>query len=256
MNTVNVAYEGRIARVEMNRPDVLNAMDTVMLNELLAAFKEVRESKADVLVLSGAGRGFSSGGDIKSMLSNMDASAFPEVMKTISKMVLELYTMPKLTISAIHGAAAGLGFSLALACDHVMAHETAIVSMNFIGIGLIPDGGGHFFMEKRLGETKAKQMIWEGKRLGAEEALRLGLIDQMVPGDLRAAVEEKASEWLEKPVAAMIETKGIYTSRSAGILEAVLSMETSSQYKMRQTEDHQEGISSFLEKRQPQFTGK
>ncbi|AZB42215.1 enoyl-CoA hydratase [Bacillus sp. FJAT-42376] len=256
MKTVNVSYEGRIAKIELNRPDVLNAMDSEMLSELLAAFKEVRDSEADVLILTGAGRGFSSGGDIKSMLSNMDESAFSSVMHTISQMIVELYTMPKLTISAIHGAAAGLGFSLALATDHVMAHETAILSMNFIGIGLIPDGGGHFFMEKRLGETKAKQMIWEGRRLSAEEARAHGLIDQMVSGDLRAAAEEKISEWLEKPVAAMIETKRIYTSRSAGQLEKMLSLETSSQYKMRQTRDHKEGISSFLEKRQPQFSGK
>ncbi|WP_338780837.1 enoyl-CoA hydratase [Metabacillus sp. FJAT-52054] len=256
MNTVNVVYEGRVAKVEMSRPDVLNAMDGEMLSELLAAFKEVRDSEADVLVISGAGRGFSSGGDIKSMLSDMDESAFSSVMYTISQMITELYTMPKLTISAIHGAAAGLGFSLALACDHVIAHETAILSMNFIGIGLIPDGGGHFFMEKRLGETKAKQMIWEGRRLSAEGAMQAGLIDQMVAGDMKAAVEEKISEWLEKPVAAMIETKRIYTSRRAADLETILSLETSSQYKMRQTKDHKEGISSFLEKRQPQFSGK
>ncbi|MGD6818019.1 enoyl-CoA hydratase [Metabacillus sp. 84] len=255
MNTVKIAYEGRTARIELNRPDVLNAMDGEMLSELLAAFKEVRDSDADILVISGAGRGFSSGGDIKSMLSDMDQSAFSSVMHTISQMILELYTMPKLTISAVHGAAAGLGFSLALASDHIIAHETAILSMNFIGIGLIPDGGGHFFMEKRLGETKAKHMIWEGRRLSSEEALQAGLIDQMAAGDMRSAVEEKVSEWLEKPVAAMIETKRIFTSRSAGNLEAILSLETSSQYKMRQTGDHKEGISSFLEKRQPQFTG-
>jgi len=166
------------------------------------------------------------------------------------------YTLPMVTIAQIHGAAAGLGFSLALGSDVVIAENSSKLAMNFIGIGLIPDGGGHFFMKERLGTVKAKQVIWEGKVLNGEEALTLGLIDYNVTdGTSAAAVDQLVGKILASPVLAMIETKKILHQSKLEELSAILALEEVGQSKMRQTKDHIEGIQSFVEKRVPNFKG-
>ncbi|MBE4906763.1 enoyl-CoA hydratase [Bacillus luteolus] len=249
--------DGRVATLTLNRPEVLNAMDVPMLREIVERLKEVESNDAvDVLVLTGSGRGFSAGGDIKSMLSSTDESAFLPVMETISEMMITLYSLPKLVISAIHGPAAGLGLSFALAADYIFAEKQSKLAMNFIGIGLIPDGGGHFFLERRLGETKTKQVIWEGKTMGADEAFSLGLVDQLVEVELQNAVSEKINEWLHKPVKAMVKTKAILADANKQKLLNVLELEKYGQQEMRSTKDHREGVQAFLEKRRPNFTGK
>lgn len=256
METVTYGVYGRYATIEMNRPEVLNAMNGQMLEELLQAFKQAAESEADVVILSGSGRGFSAGGDIKTMLNSMDNEGFSQVMDLISEVVTTFHTMPKVTISAIHGPAAGLGFSLALAADYVVAHSSAVLAMNFIGIGLVPDGGGHYFMKKRLGETKAKHLIWSGEKLTADAALNLGLVDQVTDADLLDTVKTLVGGMLQRPVKAMVASKNIYSAVGKEELQQILTLEKETQYNMRQSEDHKEGIKAFLEKRKPQFTGK
>ncbi|AZU61172.1 enoyl-CoA hydratase [Neobacillus mesonae] len=254
---VIVKVDGRVARVELNRPETLNAMDVDMIKGLVCRLKEIGEADdVDIVVISGKGKAFSAGGDIKTMLSNSDQSAFYPVMDCISELVFTLYSLPKLTISAITGAAAGLGFSLALATDYIIADKNSKLAMNFIGIGLIPDGGAHFFLEKRLGETKAKQVIWDGKMLTSEEALSMGLIQEVADGDLEEAVHKKVTDWLSRPVQAMIKTKKILAEKNRPQLLKLLELEKYGQQKMRETQDHQEGIKAFIEKRKPNFIGK
>jgi 2-(1,2-epoxy-1,2-dihydrophenyl)acetyl-CoA isomerase len=255
--SVRLSIDGRVAILELNRPEALNALDVEMIKGVTANLKEICKSDdVDLVVLKGAGRAFSAGGDIKTMLSNTNENDFYHVMDYIHDMIVTLYSMPKVTISAVTGAAAGLGFSLALATDYIIAEPSSKIAMNFIGIGLIPDGGGHFFMESRLGEAKAKQVIWEGKTLSATEALSLNLVDEVPEEEFNRAVEAKVQEWLGKPIQAMIKTKKILAEKNRPALLKILELEKYGQYKMRQTEDHQEGIQAFLEKRKPVFQGK
>ncbi|MGM9988919.1 MAG: enoyl-CoA hydratase [Bacillaceae bacterium] len=254
-SNVIVAYENKIATITLNRAEVLNALDLVTLEELAAKLQEVKNSDALVVILKGSGRGFSSGGDIKSMLTLDNQDALPAIMDTIGEVVTTLYTMPKIVISSIHGAAAGLGLSIGLASDYVFAQQDAVIAMNFIGIGLIPDGAGHFFMEKRVGEDKAKQLIWEGKRLNGEEAAQIGLVDEVVE-DVHGYTAKFANGLLHKPLLAMIETKKIYSTLGVEKLEKILALEKQGQAKMRVSGDHKEGITAFLQKRLPKFEGK
>ncbi|MET3317310.1 UNVERIFIED_ORG: enoyl-CoA hydratase/carnithine racemase [Peribacillus simplex] len=255
--TVLVTYSERTATVAMNRPEAMNALNPQMLNDFIFALKEVSENEdVDVVILKGNGKAFSAGGDIKMMLSPDKEEGFNDLMDGISELVTTLYFMPKLTISAIHGAAAGLGLSIALATDHLIADSESKVAMNFIGIGLIPDGGGHFFLERRLGEVGAKELIWEGRVLTALEAKEKGLIHEIADGTLEQAVERKVQGWLKSPVQAMIKTKKILSEKNRPLLIKMLEIEKAAQFKMRQTADHQEGIKAFVEKRRPNFIGK
>lgn len=256
-NTIRVTVEGRVATVQMNRPESLNSINEEMMRELVTSLKEISSSdEVNIVVLTGNERAFSSGGDIKTMLSQeANENDFYSIMDILNELVVTINSLPMLTISAISGPAAGLGLSLALATDYIIADEKSKLAMNFIGIGLIPDGGAHFFLEKRLGEDKAKQLIWDGKVLTAQEALALNLIHEVAP-NYKEALDAKVEEWLAKPVQAMIKTKKIYAEKNRPQLLKILELEKNGQYAMRQTKDHKEGVAAFLEKRKPVFTGK
>ncbi|MER2263399.1 MAG: enoyl-CoA hydratase-related protein, partial [Psychrobacillus sp.] len=150
--TILFEQEGRIATLTLNRPDAMNAMDETMMEELADILDELRENKSvQVLIIKGEGRAFSAGGDIKAMLSDEKPLDIETAMDYLTRIATSLYTLPQITIASVHGAAAGLGFSMVLGCDIIIAEENSKLAMNFIGIGLIPDGGGHFFLKERVG---------------------------------------------------------------------------------------------------------
>ncbi|WP_409274246.1 enoyl-CoA hydratase [Neobacillus sp. SCS-31] len=253
---VDVHVAGRVATVKMNRPEALNALDKEMIKGLVSRLKEISVSDdIDIVVLAGTEKAFSAGGDIKAMLSLKDEYEFLSIMDCINELIITLHSLPKITISAISGPAAGLGFSIALATDHIIADRNAKFAMNFIGIGLIPDGGAHFFLAKSIGERKAKQLIWEGKTMSSEEALGKGLVHE-VADDLDSALKDRIACYLQKPIQAMIKTKKIFAEVNRPHLLKVLELEKYAQRKMRETEDHQEGIRAFTEKRKPRFVGR
>ena len=255
--TIKLDIESRKAVLTLNRLEAMNAMNFQMLNELADCFEYLHSVKGvHVLVIKGEGRIFSAGGDVKMMISSKDPNDFGGIMGAISRLVKAHYTLPMISVAQIHGAAAGLGLSLALCSDIVVAEEPSKIAMNFIGIGLVPDGGGHFFMKERLGTVKAKQAIWEGKVMNGEQAHAIGLIDYNVPEGMAAAtVDQVVGKILASPVLAMIETKQILHSARLPELEAILVGEEKGQVRMRATKDHFEGIQAFVEKRAPEFKG-
>jgi enoyl-CoA hydratase/carnithine racemase len=254
--TIELVKDGTTATLYLNRIESMNAMNVLMLEELTKALKEVESSEVKLLFITGKGRVFSSGGDIKTMLSSTDASMFHPVMDTIKNMIVTLYSMKAITVSFINGAAAGLGLSFALACDYVKLEKNAKVAMNFINIGLVPDGGGHFFLRKRLGEHMAKQVIWEGETMSADAALQLGIVDEIYDGNFEEQFALMKKKMEARPILAMIASKTIFNIQELPLLIDTLNLETINQLEMRNTDDHREGVAAFLEKRIPQFSGK
>lgn len=255
--TIKFEKQGRIGHVVLNRPNSMNAMNGQMMKELADCFESLQnEHSLHVVKIYGEGRAFSAGGDIKEMMDPNNPMDIDLVMKDVSRLAKALYTLPQITIAVIHGASAGLGFSMALACDHVIAEENSKLAMNFIGIGLVPDGGGHFFMKERVGVPKAKEIIWAGQTLKAHDALAKGLIEEVTAeGRALERAESYASEVLASPVLSRLASKNILHSLKLAELEKVLEMEASAQSAMRKSKDHLEGIQAFVEKRKPEFTG-
>lgn len=254
---VTVGVNGRVAVVEMNRADSLNALDKEMLKILVSKLKEISDSdEIDIVVLTGRGEVSSAGDDVEWMAAPISESDYFSYMDCINELIVTLYSMPKLTISTVSGTAAGLGMSLALATDYIIADQSSKFALNFIEIGLIPEGGSHFFLEKRLGDTRAKQMIWEGKVFNAEESFQLGLIQEIADGDLNACLDARIADWLQRPIQAMIRSKKILAEKNRPQLLKVLELEKFGQVKMRETIDHKEGVLALTEKRLPRFIGR
>ncbi|GGA47668.1 enoyl-CoA hydratase [Psychrobacillus lasiicapitis] len=256
-NTLRLEKEGRVATLTLNRPEAMNSMNEIMMQELAVCLESLKEDTAiQVLLLKGEGRAFSAGGDIKAMLDTENPFNIEEAMEYVSRIALALYTLPQITIASVHGAAAGLGFSMVLGCDIVIAEENSKLAMNFIGIGLVPDGGGHFFLKERVGVPKAKQLIWSGQLLKGIEAKELGLVDEVASDGLGwATATSYAQKLLQSPIAAMIASKQILHASKIEELQSILEQEAITQTAMRKTADHIEGISAFVAKRKPAFTG-
>lgn len=255
--TLTMEKNGRLATLTLNRPQSMNAMNGTMMKEIAEALEWLHDEKEiQVLLIKGEGRAFSAGGDIKAMMDPTNPLDIDTVMVDVSRLAKALYTLPMITVASVHGAAAGLGFSLVLGCDVVIAEENSKLAMNFIGIGLVPDGAGHFFLKERVGIPKAKQLIWSGKVLNGHEALALGLIDEVTAeGRAYEQAEIVAAKFLSSPVKAMIASKQILHTQNVHELERILALESSSQSAMRRSKDHLEGIQAFVEKRKPSFKG-
>ncbi|API91102.1 MULTISPECIES: enoyl-CoA hydratase-related protein [Virgibacillus] len=245
-----------ISYIHLNRPERYNALNLEMLEELNRTLEEVEKNEDKVVILSGEGNAFCSGGDISMMDRLTVYDEFAAVMDTIGKITLKLYLMPKIVISAIQGSAVGLGLSYALTADFVVAQQEAKFGMLFIGIGLVPDGGGHFLIKERIGTQQAKQFIWSLQQIDAIRAKKMGLIDELTSDRVIPYTIQLANKLNQAPILSMLETKMLYHTRQKESLMDYLEAEKEAQWKLRNTLDHKEGVHAFLEKRKPAFQGK
>ena len=199
---INVQVQSGIATVFLNRPEKRNAMSDDMRTEFIEALEQIAADKSiRALVLTGNGKGFCAGGDIAGMQRRMQAQPGEVAINGWSRQqrvhhaVSLLHTMPKPTIAAVNGAASGLGADTAMSCDFIVASEAATFSWSYINRGLIPDGGGMYFLPRRIGLPKAKELIFSGRTVAAQEALALGIADRLVAPD---ALLDNSQQWAQE----------------------------------------------------------
>lgn len=256
MSLVKFESVNKISYIYLNRPDKYNALDREMLNELLEVIEQVEENSDRILILTGVGKAFSAGGDMNMLKEFAEREVYDQILSTIEEIVRRIYMMPKLVISAVNGAIAGLGLSIALAADYVVTSPETKLGVLFLGVGLAPDGGGHFWLKERLGVQGAKRFMWSMERVTGKEALDMGLVDLLIEGDLLTGTSKLGTKLKHSPLEAMLATKLTYHTEKLPTLEYYLEKERENQWKLRQTADHAEGVAAFLEKRSPRFTGK
>jgi enoyl-CoA hydratase/carnithine racemase len=252
---IELEVSDAIATVTLNRPDSLNAFAGTMREDLLAAIQEAANCSR-VLILAGAGKAFCSGGDVRAM-ENLGEEDLKTVVRQGQRVVIYLRNLPIPTVASVHGVAAGAGFSLAMACDLRIASRTARLGATFSRIGLHPDWGGTYFLTRLAGPGVARDLVLSGRLVDSDEALRLGLVNWLVPAeDLPKFTREKAQELRDgAPVSHRWAKKAIALAES-GSLEEVLDFEEKAQLACFATEDRREGIRAFLEKRRAVFKGK
>ena len=241
----------------LDRPERLNAMADPMWDALYEHLGKIAaEDEIRAVILTGAGRAFCSGGDVTGMAKSDIVSGRKRSQRR-HRAVQALYGLEKPVIAAVRGPVYGIGNALALACDLVIASETAKFSMAFKKVGLVPDGGAIFFLTQYLGIARAKDLVYTARVVPASEALELGLVVRVVPdGKLESEVRALAAELAESATYALALAKKMFHSMYVPTLEQLLEMETLASGAVRLTHDHKEGVDAFKEKRPPKFLGK
>jgi 2-(1,2-epoxy-1,2-dihydrophenyl)acetyl-CoA isomerase len=254
---IKVTISEGIATVLLDRADKLNALSGDMYHELADAFRRLNEDDAvRVVLLTGAGRAFCAGGDVGSM-GGYDVVSGRKRSKGHQQMILALHHLEKPVIAAVRGPAAGIGASMALACDLIVASETAYLLMAFKNVGIPPDGGAIYFLTQHLGLARAKEIVYSARKLPAAEAKDMGLVSKVVPDEqLETTALALAQEIAGSATYALTLAKRMFQYMYVPTLEQLLEMEVLAISGARMTEDHVEGVTAFKEKRKPQFRGK
>lgn len=254
---LHLAPEG-IATITLNRPEVYNAINTAMLQELRSAFGMVEDDKTiKVTIFTGSGKGFCAGQDLGVLLDNPNLVPSTMVREYYNPLILAMRNSRKPIICKLNGVAAGAGFSLALACDLIIASEQATVSEAFVNIGLVPDSGSTYFLPRIVGRLKAFEMLALGDRISSAQALALGLVNEVVsPSELDARVGQLALRFASAPAKAVGMIKSMLNQSYQSKLEEVLEMEAENQDIAAKTADFKEGVTAFVEKRRPNYTGR
>jgi 2-(1,2-epoxy-1,2-dihydrophenyl)acetyl-CoA isomerase len=263
LETVNMSFDEGAATIELNRPDALNAWNGQFGEDLLAALREAAEDDGVRAVrITGAGRAFSSGADLKD-ISGDDLT--PEGRPNVYKVLTERYhpimhairDMRKPVVAAVNGPAVGIGCSLALCCDLVVAAESAYFLLAFVNIGLVADGGSSLFVPARIGLTRATEMALLGERVSATKALDWGLLNAVHPDDELAAQSAALTARLAAgPTRAYAATKRELNSQLYSNMAEQLELEAKLQQEMAATDDFLEGVGAFLQKRPARFSGR
>src|SRR2546422_1532555 len=249
---------GPIATITLNRPDARNALDMAMRRELVTALDEIEaDPEARVVVLTGAGGHFCAGGDVKLMRDRRHTAAEGRArVALLNRLVLRLVDFPRPTIAMVDGFAVGAGCNLALCCDLVVASDRARFGEVFGKIGLVPDGGGTWLLPRLVGLARAKELIFTADIVEAAEAQRIGLVNRVVKAaDLSTATRRIAERIAAGPPLALRVAKQMVNRAATSDLASALDAEAGAQAIAITSDDHQEGLAAFFEKRAPRFTG-
>jgi 2-(1,2-epoxy-1,2-dihydrophenyl)acetyl-CoA isomerase len=248
------------ARITLNRPESLNSWNEPFGRALAAALdRAANDDAARAVLITGAGRAFSSGADLSEQRSEVKGEA-PDLSARLRELynpiILSIRELPKPVVAAVNGPAAGIGCSLALACDLIVAAESAFFLLAFVNIGLVPDGGATATLPARAGAARAMEMAMLGERVGAGTALEWGLINRVVPDrELERSTTLLVTHLAQGPTRAYAKIKALLNRRLYGDLAAQLDAEAEAQREQGQTADFVEGVLAFAEKRPPKFTG-
>jgi 2-(1,2-epoxy-1,2-dihydrophenyl)acetyl-CoA isomerase len=260
--TVDLKIENGVAEITLNRPERLNAWTAQFGDELReailtdAAAPEVRS-----VLITGAGRGFSSGADLKEMLEQRaEGGEVPDVGEMLRSryhpIIKGIRELPKPVVAAVNGPAVGIGCSLALAADLIWAAESAVFGLAFVNIGLVPDGGSTFLVPVAAGKARALEMALLGDPVSAETALEWGLINRVVPdGDLMKDARALAGRLAQGPTRSYAQSKRALNNSLLKIMDEQLDLEADIQAEMVTSADFIEGVTAFVQKRDPRFTG-
>ena len=254
--TLDISVEDNVARVALNRPDSLNAINMVLYEDIFQAFRRINDEKSIwVVVLTGNGRAFSVGADLKERQTMTRADV--QRRRRLAPLMFGAMTQARApVIAAVNGFAFGGGFELALACDVIVASENAMFSLPETRLGVIPGGGATQRLPRMVGVHKAKEIILSGRRFDARQALEYGILNRLVPeGEAETAAREIAAEMkLSAPMALAQAKKALNGSMNMG-LDIGLQFETEAYQSCLATKDRDEGLAAFREKRQPRYTG-
>ena len=259
MNFQFLKYEAKdgVATITLNRPDVYNALNDAITYELQDALKAVaKDDQVRVVVLTGEGKAFCSGQDLKTAAKE-NRSFLDSLTKRFNPIIRAMRSLQKPIICKLNGVAAGAGCSLALACDLIVASEEATLIEIFVNIGLVPDSGSSYFLPRLVGMAKAFELCSMGSRVKAKEAFELGLVNKVVPADqLNAATKEYTDYFAQAPTKAIGLIKKMLNKSVTSSLDDMLEYEAYCQEIAGSSYDHKEGVTAFLEKRKAKFLGK
>ncbi|NNF00321.1 MAG: 2-(1,2-epoxy-1,2-dihydrophenyl)acetyl-CoA isomerase [Pyrinomonadaceae bacterium] len=260
--TVKYELNEKVAVITMNRPEALNALSFGLSKDLASAIRKAVEDESRAVVLTGEGRAFCAGGDLREMLEygkqQGSVEAFlNEPLKALHDVILLIRETPIPFIAAVNGVCAGAGTNFALACDLVFADENASFNEAFIKIGLSPDCGGSFFLPRAVGEKIAAELFMTGDSVSAERALQIGMINRVVPPeDLQEEAMTMAARLSKSPTVSIGGIKKMINATFSNDLQAQLELEHECQIESGKSSDFKEGVEAFFEKRPPQFKGK
>jgi 2-(1,2-epoxy-1,2-dihydrophenyl)acetyl-CoA isomerase len=256
MPDLEVDRDGPVLRLTLSRPSVLNALTGALLQELAAALAEAADPGVRAVVLTGAGRAFCVGQDLRDLRAG-GADVATLLRERYHPTLLAMRALEKPVLAAVNGPAAGAGLSLACACDLRVASEAATFVPAFVDVGLVPDSGGSWFLARILGSDRAYEWLVSGRHLGAAEALARGLVSEVLPVEgFAEAVAERAARLAAAPTRALALTRRLLDAAPGNPLDAQLELEATLQGKAFASEDFAEGAAAFLEKREPRFTGR
>jgi 2-(1,2-epoxy-1,2-dihydrophenyl)acetyl-CoA isomerase len=255
MAEVECTRDGAVQTITLNRPEKMNAFNRALHAALREALKEARDPEVRAVVITGAGRGFCAGQDLTEFSDTGDVGA--ALRETYHPNILAIRALEKPVIASINGACAGAGLSLACACDIRIAADTATFVPGFIGIGLVPDSGGTYFVHRLLGAARSFEWMTSNRRLTAAEAHAWGLVSEVVETDsLPERTAELAGSYAALPTRGVAMTKRLFDHADTATLEEQLEYEAQLQRAATQTADFREGVTAFLEKRAPNFSGR